>query len=382
MNPKGHAALKRKQRSPHISPSSSESEEDLILGQMEGRPLSKKKKAKAPRIEQLSDPLSDSDRAPGQLTKPLNPAQDPSLGQDKVPDVGCIVCGGLGDETQTLLCDYCDSESHMQCLTPVLAHVPAGDFRCFRCLALKNQSVPVPGEYEIVPHVLDKVPVATSTLEEVPDAMHNIQETLGSSPSRTTKKSSYRGVVYRSRSQMWLARYSTKGRKEKIMIGLFPTELEAAYAYDEYVLRELNSWSKVNFQSSRDKRESQRRHSATSQIPLLVKKNGPHPPPHSNEEDNFGRKKYRGVAVHKIRPQASIYCHGKSIYLGTFNSVREAAMAYDKAVVSNQAPLEYLNFPERYDAQTNEYLPFSSSDFILDEQVRDEYDHSLLRGPF
>lgn len=49
----------------------------------------------------------------------------------------CTVCEGCGkatDESRLLLCDDCDISYHIYCLTPPLAKVPTGSWRCHWCV--------------------------------------------------------------------------------------------------------------------------------------------------------------------------------------------------------------------------------------------------------
>ena len=45
----------------------------------------------------------------------------------------CAVCGVPDREESTLMCEDCDAEYHIECLTPPLAAVPEGDWLCPRC---------------------------------------------------------------------------------------------------------------------------------------------------------------------------------------------------------------------------------------------------------
>jgi len=47
----------------------------------------------------------------------------------------CEVCHGGDFDELMLLCDGCDDAYHTYCLTPPLADIPPGDWRCPRCLA-------------------------------------------------------------------------------------------------------------------------------------------------------------------------------------------------------------------------------------------------------
>ena len=44
--------------------------------------------------------------------------------------------------------------------------------------------------------------------------------------------------------------------------------------------------------------------------------------------------------------KASIYFDGESTFLGVFTKARDAAMAYDEAIVTNHLPWKKLNLPD------------------------------------
>ncbi|CAH7665886.1 ARID DNA-binding domain-containing protein, partial [Phakopsora pachyrhizi] len=46
----------------------------------------------------------------------------------------CEVCGTDEDDSNILLCDYCDKGFHLQCLTPPLEAVPDGNWYCDACI--------------------------------------------------------------------------------------------------------------------------------------------------------------------------------------------------------------------------------------------------------
>ena len=52
---------------------------------------------------------------------------------DVVLSPGCVVCGGMENPSQVLLCDDCDSEVHLYCNRPPLKNVPRGKFFCPAC---------------------------------------------------------------------------------------------------------------------------------------------------------------------------------------------------------------------------------------------------------
>ncbi len=55
---------------------------------------------------------------------------------------------------------------------------------------------------------------------------------------------------------------------------------------------------------------------------------------------------FNGVKKSGKKFRAEIYFDGKSKHLGTFTKARDAAMAYDEAIVANHLPWKKLNFPD------------------------------------
>ena len=54
---------------------------------------------------------------------------------------------------------------------------------------------------------------------------------------------------------------------------------------------------------------------------------------------------YTGVTKKGKKFQAQIRIDGENTHLGYFIKPRDAAMAYDEAIVANQLPYKKLNFP-------------------------------------
>ena len=108
-------------------------------------------------------------------------------------------------------------------------------------------------------------------------------------------------------------------------IGRFGTAKEAAEAYDQAALQANFPRSELNF-SDTPKEEVSR-----------IKK---------RRIGNYKNKTgFNGVFKVGKKFKASIYFDGELKHLGTFTKPRDAAMAYDEAIVANQLPYKKLNFP-------------------------------------
>ncbi len=57
---------------------------------------------------------------------------------------------------------------------------------------------------------------------------------------------------------------------------------------------------------------------------------------------------YDGVAKSGERFKARIYINKKSTNLGTYDTPKEAAVAYDRAVIKYNLPKDQLNWPDGY----------------------------------
>ena len=109
-------------------------------------------------------------------------------------------------------------------------------------------------------------------------------------------------------------------------IGMFGTAKEAAEAYDQAALQAKFPRSELNF-SDMPKEE----------IPRIKKRRI------GNYKNKTG---FNGVFKYKNKFQARIYFDGESTFLGSFTKARDAAMAYDEAIVTNHLPWKKLNFPD------------------------------------
>ena len=131
----------------------------------------------------------------------------------------------------------------------------------------------------------------------------------------------FRGVVkIGNRFQAYI---SISGKRHNI--GRFATAKEAAEAYDQAALQAKFPRSQLNF-SDTPKEEVSR----IKKRKIITYKN---------------KTGFNGVSKMGKKFQAQIRIDGENTYLGTFTKPRDAAMAYDKAIVANQLPYKKLNFP-------------------------------------
>ena len=73
---------------------------------------------------------------------------------------------------------------------------------------------------------------------------------------------------------------------------------------------------------------------------------------------------YNGVSKNGPRFQTRIRIDGKKIYLGTYDTPKEAALAYDRAVIQHKLSSSKLNFP-------NDYTTSSEDDESSEEESDD-----------
>jgi len=134
----------------------------------------------------------------------------------------------------------------------------------------------------------------------------------------------YRGVV--KEGNRFAAQITIGGKQQRI--GAFGTAKEAAEAYDQAALQAKFPRSELNF-SDTPKEEKPR--IKKRRIGNYLNKTG-----------------FNGVSKVGKKFVAKIGINGRKCpkHLGTFTKARDAAMAYDEAIVTNQLPWKKLNFPE------------------------------------
>jgi hypothetical protein len=140
-------------------------------------------------------------------------------------------------------------------------------------------------------------------------------------------------------------------------LGTHATAKDAALAYDRAVIQHKLSSSKLNYPAPK----------------MGVLKKYTTKKIHANNTTG-----YTGVIKNGKKFQALIRIDGKRKYLGTYAVLKEAALAYDRAVIQHKLPSSKLNFPNDYinSGEDDE----SSSDDDSDHDSDDEPTHA--RSPF
>ena len=139
----------------------------------------------------------------------------------------------------------------------------------------------------------------------------------------TTSK--YKGVYLNKEKNKFIANISHSGKRTQI--GQFTTEVEAAEAYDMYVVHNKLDHICINFPEKRDD---------------YLQKN------FSIQKKREKRVNYYGVYPFKDRFRCCIRHKYKEIFLKASDDVIELARLFDKYVVENNIPYKKLNFPEEY----------------------------------
>ena len=138
-------------------------------------------------------------------------------------------------------------------------------------------------------------------------------------------------------------------------LGRYDTPKEAALAYDRAVVQHKLSSSKLNYPDGLpiDDEDYDEIMNPKKKRKLASK--------NSNV--------YNGVSKNGSRFQTRIRIDGKKIYLGTYDTPKEAALAFDHAVTQHKLPSSKLNFP-------NDYTTSSEDDENCDEECNDSSNNS------
>ena len=138
---------------------------------------------------------------------------------------------------------------------------------------------------------------------------------------RSESKSGFIGVRKRT-SGRYQAEISIGNGKQK-SLGSYDTAKQAAKAYDKEAIKLRKPFSKLNY---------------PKKAPA-----GYTPIQQALRSDNTVG--YRGVSKHGKKYQAKIRIAGKTTYIGTYETAKEAAIAYDRFVLKAKQSTTLLNFP-------------------------------------
>ena len=136
----------------------------------------------------------------------------------------------------------------------------------------------------------------------------------------------YRGVTKNGKNR-FAARIYTGGKYQNV--GNFGTTKEAAVAYDLAAIQAKRPRSDLNFPFLHD--------GEIEIIPNIKKR---------KIYDHRNTTGFNGVSKHGEKFRAQISIDGKVKRLGSFIRARDAAMAYDEAIVKYHQPRTKFNFPE------------------------------------
>jgi hypothetical protein len=176
--------------------------------------------------------------------------------------------------------------------------------------------------------------------------------------------SEYTGVY--KRGKKFMAQIGIDHRMK--YLGTHNTPKEAALAYDRAVTQHKLASSRLNFPNGLP--------SDDEDYDAIMHPNGL-----ASDDENYDaimnpKKKrrlhstntsgYTGVSKNRKRFKAVIYFDGKYKHLGTHDTPKEAALAFDRAVIQHKLSSSKLNFP-------NDYISSSEDD---ESSNRSDYYHS------
>ena len=153
-------------------------------------------------------------------------------------------------------------------------------------------------------------------------------------------KIKYKGVT-KTKSGKYKAQLKIDGKMH--YPGRFDTAKEAAQAYDYAVIQAGRPTSKLNF---------------LDQVPKNYK-------PKNKKLATNNTTGFKGVSKQGNRFMANIFIGGKRQYIGTFGTIKEAAVAWDLAAIQAKRPKSDLNFPFLYDCRVIETSPMIKKKRIM-----------------
>ena len=139
---------------------------------------------------------------------------------------------------------------------------------------------------------------------------------------RSNNKCGYCGVS-KTLSGKYMARITNNG-KQKTIGSSYDTAKQAANAYDKEAIRLGKPLSLMNYPKK----------APVGYTPIQKA---------LRSTNTVG---YRGVSKNRKKFRSSIYMNGKNIYSTSYDTAKEAAIAYDRAVLKTNQPMTLLNFPD------------------------------------
>jgi hypothetical protein len=143
--------------------------------------------------------------------------------------------------------------------------------------------------------------------------------------SKNKKSSKFKGVFFHKKNNRYQVQF--KYNKKSHYIGKFINEIDAAEAYDMYLVHNKLNHLNLNFPNKRQE------YLKKEYIPFERKQ-------HNN--------KYIGVNKIKDKYVARIKINNKKVHLGTKQTEIECAALYDEYIIKNNIINKTLNFPDKY----------------------------------
>jgi len=152
--------------------------------------------------------------------------------------------------------------------------------------------------------------------------------------------------------------------RNKISLGTYDTPKEAAFAYDRAIVQYKRPFSKLNFPDG-----------------LSIDDEDYNELMHPTEKKRLHSRNTTGyTGVYKTKSNrrfiAKLRIDGKQEYLGIYGTPKEAALAYDCAVIHHKLPSSKLNFPQDYEYDYD----YTSSDEERDDGHRSDDEATLEFG--
>ena len=179
---------------------------------------------------------------------------------------------------------------------------------------------------------------------------------------RSKSKTGYFGVVKQLNGGKYQAYISIGKGKKKYIGSSYKTAKQAAQAHDKEAIKLRRPFSKLNFPEKTPDGYTPRQQA-------LVSRN------------TVG---YRGVSKRGKNYHAQTKIGGKTTGLGNYDTAKEAAIAYDRAVLKANKCTSLLNFPDMVhnldveSKKSNNEQPLEDSEDSEEEDEEDEKDQVVL----